>query len=134
MFELLQIKSDLWNSRSSNSDEGECSSKKSTETTTKFDAGLEGKDDGSPVDKEFLLNLENLVVKKERNMVDDDDEREEGEIQDADEEIDCGRLSSRRRSSSNPVNLSLNTKCGDSSDSGKDKANTEDDLDTEVSI
>lgn len=129
LFELLQIQSDLWNSK--NSTEGECSSKKSTDASSKSDASSEGKDD-PPRDKEFLVNLESLLVKKERSAADDDD-REEGEIQDADgdgdgdgdadadadDETDCGRVTTRRRSSSNPVNLSLNTKCSDS-DASKD--------------
>lgn len=118
LFDLLQIKSDLWNFK--NNIEGECSSKKSAES--KSDSGSEGKDESQSGDKEFLVNLENLMVKKERSSADDDD-REEGEIQDADEE-ECGRLSSRRRSSSNPVNLSLNTKCSDS-EASKDNASAE---------
>lgn len=129
---MLQIKSDLWNSKA-NSEDGDNSSKKSDDESTKSNNEKPDGDKEKPTSKEFLVNLETLVVKRETSTTEDatDDDREEGEIQDADEEIECKKVSSRRRSSSNPVNLSLNTKTNDS-DETKDNASIDGDSSNEV--
>lgn len=129
----MQIKSDLWNSKA-DSEDGDCCSKKSDDENTKSDNDKPQSDKEHATSKEFLVNLETLVVKKETTATEDatDDDREEGEIQDGDEEIECKRVSTRRRSSSNPVNLSLNAKSNES-DGTKENASADGDSSNEVS-
>lgn len=126
----MQIKSDLWNSKA-NSEDGDCNSKKSDDESTRSNNEKSCGNEKS-TSKEFLVNLE-TIVKKETSITEDatDDDREDGEIQDADEEVECKKVSSRRRSSSNPVNLSLNTKTNDSDDT-KNNASIDGDSSNEV--
>lgn len=88
LFELLQIKSDMW--QSSNTEEAKNQS-----------------DDGSswtPTDNE---NTESVLVKRET----DDEEKEEGEIKDdEDDTLEENITSEEGGGSPNPVNLSLNSK------------------------
>lgn len=129
---MLQIKSDLWNSKTA-SEDGDCSSKKSDDDNGKSENEKALVDKEQKTSKEFLVNLETLIVKKETASMEDatDDDREEGEIQDADDDVECKRVSSRRRSSSNPVNLSLNAKINEPDDT-KENANTDGDSSNEV--
>lgn len=105
-----------------------------SESKKNDDEGKSDKDacrETSTGDREFLVNLE-TVVKKE-SVTTDDDEREEGEIQETDEDTttECGKLTTRRRSSSNPVNLSLNTKSQEDS-SNKDNPSADGESSNEV--
>lgn len=119
----------MWNTKLNNDD---LDSKKSDDDHKSSDGGKfdkEGRETATG-DKEFLVNLE-TVVKKES----DDDEREEGEIQETDDDntTECGKLT-RRRSSSNPVNLSLNTKSQDDINSNKENPSADGESSNEVSI
>lgn len=88
MFELLQIKSDMWHSSSSED------AKNHSEDSSSW----------SQTDND---NIDPLLVKRES-----DDEKEEGEIKDDDEDtLDDNKDSCS--GSPNPVNLSLNTKHAD---------------------
>lgn len=100
LFELLQIKSDMWQSS---------------------EANKQSVDSWSHSDNENSMPIQ---VKKEAETG-DDDEKEEGEIKDDDEDDDdedeeqddenndTRALTERHSTSPNPVNLSLNTKAGD---------------------
>ncbi|CAH0562308.1 unnamed protein product [Brassicogethes aeneus] len=87
LFELLQIKSDMW--QSSSTEEAKSQSEDSSSWTPPAD------------------NNDRVLVKRET----DDDEKEEGEIKDDDEEdTEDNLLDESNNGSPNPVNLSLNTK------------------------
>ncbi|KAK5639310.1 hypothetical protein RI129_011802 [Pyrocoelia pectoralis] len=103
LFELLQIKSDMWQS-------SEANNKQSI-------------DNWSHSDNENSMPIQ---VKKEEG--EDDEDKEEGEIKDdeEDEEDESNHTPTERRSSSpNPVNLSLNTKPPD------DEHDTEEEMDVQ---
>lgn len=99
LFELLQIKSDMWQSSSTE------------------EAKTQSEDDRSwtPTENE---NSEPLLVKRET----DDDEKEEGEIKDDDDDEDTVDSNTQEQitGSPNPVNLSLNTKNTDNDDKDND--------------
>ncbi|KAJ8984294.1 hypothetical protein NQ317_009778 [Molorchus minor] len=100
LFELLQIKSDIW--QSSNAEEAKCQSEDDSSWT--------------PAENE---NSESVLVKRET----DDDEKEEGEIKDDDDEddsLDENNTQEQNNGSPNPVNLSLNTKNVDNEDKDND--------------
>ncbi|XP_045506595.1 transcription factor Ken isoform X1 [Colias croceus] len=123
LFELLEIKSDVWKSTKERQQAEEknrsCERLKAKRTdinsneSSKHDApsGSSHSEServtpsaGFSRDKE-RGESESLSIKKENMSTSSNDEREED---DADgENKECGRVSSRRRSSSNPVNLSL---------------------------
>ncbi|KAK9758531.1 Zinc finger, C2H2 type [Popillia japonica] len=100
LFELLQIKSGVWES--------------STEDNKKSD-------DASSWTHSESDSINQVLVKKENESV-DDDEKEEGEIKDdEDDDLEDSAVSEGQSSSPNPVNLSLNTKSiDDSNDNDKD--------------
>jgi len=100
LFELLQIKSDVW--ESTNREEAK---KLSEESSTSWS---EGESTKISVKRESDDNNEDD---------DDDDDKEEGEIKDDDDDDDnelANSESGRRSSSPNPVNLSLNSKANES--------------------
>ncbi|XP_060537386.1 transcription factor Ken isoform X2 [Cylas formicarius] len=97
LFELLQIKSDMW--QSSTSEEAKIQS-----------------DDSSCWVPEGE-NSESMLIKREA----DDDEKEEGEIKDYDDDVTDETGSQEQSSeSSNPVNLSISTKNLEKEDCFKD--------------
>lgn len=107
LFELLQIKSDIWQSSSSE------------------EAKTQSEDDSSWTAPENE-NSDPITVKKET----DDDEKEEGEIKDDDEDTTNDNIIEEQNTGSpNPVNLSLNTK-----NSNKDEKVNEYDTNHEVSL
>lgn len=120
LFELLEIKSDVWKStkerRQAEERNRSCDRLNAKTLKTDINSNESSKHDapsgsshsesdrvtpsaGFSKDKES----ESLSIKKE-NMSSSNDEREDEE-QEGDKE--CGRLAGRRRSSSNPVNLSV---------------------------
>nr|XP_023016064.1 transcription factor Ken 1 [Leptinotarsa decemlineata] len=102
LFELLQIKSDMW--QSSNSEE----------------AKIQSEDESSWAATENE-NSQPVLVKRET----DDDEKEEGEIKDDDDDTTEPIISEEQNSGSpNPVNLSLNTKNADGENKDNDYENT----------
>lgn len=116
LFELLQIKSDMWKAPTEDSSESSCRRHESSDenSCSRSESAPPDNNITRNTDKELLLNLEN-VVKKEKSTEVEDDEREEGEIEDGDDEAECSRVTERRRSSPNPVNLSLPSKTTDPS-------------------
>lgn len=106
LFELLQIKSGVWES---SAEENKRSDDASSWTHSESDS------------------LNQVLVKKESESI-DDDEKEEGEIKDdEDEDVDDSAASEGRSSSPNPVNLSLNTKTAEEKeDSEKDGSTSKD--------
>lgn len=99
LFELLQIKSDMWQS------------------STTEEAKVQSEDESSWTATENE-NSEQLLVKRES----DDDEKEEGEIKDDDDDIiDESSSAEQNTGSPNPVNLSLNPKSSNSQDKTNDQ-------------
>ncbi|XP_072401943.1 transcription factor Ken 1 [Diabrotica undecimpunctata] len=104
LFELLQIKSDIW--QSSGSEEAKTQSEDDSSWTAQ--------------DNE---NSDPVTVKKET----DDDEKEEGEIKDDDDDTtDDNNLEEQNDGSPNPVNLSLNTKNLNNDEKSDDYENSSD--------
>lgn len=125
LFELLEIKSDVWKSTKERQQAEErnrsCERLKAKNLKTDINSNESSKHDapsgsshsesdrvtpsaGYSKDKE-RGDSESLSIKKESMSTSSNDERED-EDQDG-ENKECGRLTSRRRSSSNPVNLSV---------------------------
>lgn len=104
LFELLQIKSDMWQS------------------STTEEAKVQSEDDSSWTATENE-NSEQLLLKRES----DDDEKEEGEIKDDDDDIiDESSLAEQSTGSPNPVNLSLNPKSCSIQDKDNDQDSSSD--------
>lgn len=102
LFELLQIKSDMWQS------------------STTEEAKVHSEDDSSWTATENE-NSEQLLVKHES----DDDEKEEGEIKDDDDDtVDERSIAEQNSGSPNPVNLSLNPKSSSIQDKDIDQENS----------
>lgn len=104
LFELLQIKSDVW--ESTREDKQRLS---------------EDSQDWSPCENDGPTIIE---VKKEADSI-DDDEKEEGEIKDDEDDDGDDSLTQCRSNSPIPVNLSLNTKSSDK-DGDTDKESSAD--------
>lgn len=125
LFELLEIKSDVWKSTKERQQAEErnrsCDRLKGKNLKTDINSNESSKHDapsgsshseservtpgaGYSKDKE---QSESLSIKKESMSNSSNDEREDDEPDVQKREKECGRVPSRRRSSSNPVNLSL---------------------------
>ncbi|KAJ2940626.1 hypothetical protein O0L34_g14731 [Tuta absoluta] len=121
LFELLEIKSDVWKSTKERQQAEErnrsCERLKAKNLKTDINSNESSKHDapsGSSHSESDRVTPtagyskdkadESLSIKKESMSTSSNDEREED---DHDGDKECGRLSNRRRSSSNPVNLSL---------------------------
>lgn len=127
LFELLEIKSDVWKSTKERRQEEErnrsCDRLKNKNLKTDINSNESSKHDapsgsshseservtpgaGYSKDKE-RGDSESLSIKKENMSTSSNDEREDDDPDGEKRDKECGRVSSRRRSSSNPVNLSL---------------------------
>ncbi|KAL0851483.1 hypothetical protein ABMA28_007279 [Loxostege sticticalis] len=125
LFELLEIKSDVWKSTKERQQAEErnrsCERLKAKNLKTDINSNESSKHDapsgsshsesdrvtpsaGYSKDKE--RDSESLSIKKESMSTSSNDEREDDDHAD-DKDKECGRLTARRRSSSNPVNLSV---------------------------
>lgn len=124
LFELLEIKSDVWKSTKERQQAEErnrsCERLKSKSLKTDINSNESSKHDapsGSSHSESELVTPgagyskdkgdENMSIKKENMSTSSNDEREDEEQDGESRTKDCGRLVARRRSSSNPVNLSL---------------------------
>ncbi|XP_047520108.1 transcription factor Ken isoform X1 [Pieris napi] len=122
LFELLEIKSDVWKSTKERQQAEErnrsCDRLKAKRTdinsneSSKHDAPSgsshsesERVTPGAGYSRDKDRGEESLSIKKENMSTSSNDERDEDDADGDGKE--CGRLSSRRRSSSNPVNLSV---------------------------
>ncbi|XP_063357711.1 transcription factor Ken [Cydia amplana] len=116
LFELLEIKSDVWKSTKERQQAEErnrsCDRQKAKTLKTDINSNESSKHDApsgsshSESDRVtpsagFSKDKEELSIKKENSS--SNDERDDEEVEDK----ECGRLAGRRRSSSNPVNLSV---------------------------
>lgn len=122
LFELLEIKSDVWKStkeRQQAEERNRSCERKAKNLKTDINSNESSKHDapsgsshseservtpsaGYSKDKD-KGDAESLSIKKESMSTSSNDEREDEDG----ENKECGRLTARRRSSSNPVNLSL---------------------------
>ncbi|XP_075969112.1 zinc finger and BTB domain-containing ken and barbie protein isoform X1 [Anticarsia gemmatalis] len=124
LFELLEIKSDVWKSTKERQQAEErnrsCERLKSKTLKTDINSNESSKHDapsGSSHSESELVTPgagyskdkgdENMSIKKENMSTSSNDEREDEEQDGENRDKECGRLMARRRSSSNPVNLSL---------------------------
>ncbi|XP_035454993.1 transcription factor Ken isoform X1 [Spodoptera frugiperda] len=123
LFELLEIKSDVWKSTKERQQAEErnrsCDRLKSKSLKTDINSNESSKHDapsGSSHSESELVTPgagyskdkdESMSIKKENMSTSSNDEREEEEQDGENRDKECGRLMARRRSSSNPVNLSL---------------------------
>ncbi|XP_021200301.3 transcription factor Ken isoform X1 [Helicoverpa armigera] len=124
LFELLEIKSDVWKSTKERQQAEErnrsCERLKSKALKTDINSNESSKHDapsGSSHSESELATPgagyskdkgdENMSIKKENMSTSSNDEREEEEQDGENRDKECGRLMARRRSSSNPVNLSV---------------------------
>uniref|UniRef100_A0A2A4JV34 Transcription factor Ken n=1 Tax=Heliothis virescens TaxID=7102 RepID=A0A2A4JV34_HELVI len=124
LFELLEIKSDVWKSTKERQQAEErnrsCERLKSKALKTDINSNESSKHDapsGSSHSESELATPgagyskekgdENMGIKKENMSTSSNDEREEEEQDGENRDKECGRLMARRRSSSNPVNLSV---------------------------
>lgn len=124
LFELLEIKSDVWKSTKERQQAEErnrsCERLKSKTLKTDINSNESSKHDapsGSSHSESELASSgagfskdkgdENISVKKENMSTSSNDERDEEEQDGENRDKECGRLMARRRSSSNPVNLSV---------------------------
>ncbi|XP_017770392.1 PREDICTED: transcription factor Ken [Nicrophorus vespilloides] len=108
LFELLQIKSDVW------------------ESSTREEVKKLGEDSWTASSEPDTATIS---VKRESEESPEDDEKEEGEIkddEDEEDEEDPEGDQERLSSSPNPVNLSLNTKTTDNSTAENEKDNKSD--------
>lgn len=123
LFELLEIKSDVWKSTKERQQAEErnrsCERLKAKSLKTDINSNESSKHDapsGSSHSESDRItpgagyskdkgDSEALSIKKENMSTSSNDEREEDEQEG--ENKDCSRLTARRRSSSNPVNLSV---------------------------
>ncbi|CAG9581180.1 unnamed protein product [Danaus chrysippus] len=127
LFELLEIKSDVWKSTKERQQAEErnrsCERLKGKNLKTDINSNESSKHDapsgsshseservtpgaGYSKDKD-RGDSEALSIKKENMSTSSNDEREDDDHDGDKGDKECGRVSSRRRSSSNPVNLSL---------------------------
>ncbi|XP_041975394.1 transcription factor Ken [Aricia agestis] len=126
LFELLEIKSDVWKStkerRQAEEINRSCDRLKGKNLKTDINSNESSKHDapsgsshseservtpGASYSKDKERNdSESLSIKKESMSTSSNDEREEDD-QDSEKRDESGRVKSRRRSSSNPVNLSV---------------------------
>ncbi|KAH9631556.1 hypothetical protein HF086_004717 [Spodoptera exigua] len=123
LFELLEIKSDVWKSTKERQQAEErnrsCDRLKSKSLKTDINSNESSKHDAPSGSSHSESELaapgagyskdkdENMSIKKESMSTSSNDEREEEEQDGENRDKECGRLMARRRSSSNPVNLSL---------------------------
>ncbi|CAB3239704.1 unnamed protein product [Arctia plantaginis] len=124
LFELLEIKSDVWKSTKERQQAEErnrsCERLKSKTLKTDINSNESSKHDapsGSSHSESELATSgagfskdkgdENMSIKKENMSTSSNDERDEEEQDGETRDKECGRLMARRRSSSNPVNLSV---------------------------
>lgn len=126
LFELLEIKSDVWKSTKERQQAEErnrsCDRLKGKNFKTDINSNESSKHDapsgsshseservtpsaGYSKDKE--RESDSTTIKKENMSTSSNDERDDDDPENDKREKECGRVSSRRRSSSNPVNLSL---------------------------
>ncbi|XP_023950158.1 transcription factor Ken isoform X1 [Bicyclus anynana] len=127
LFELLEIKSDVWKSTKERQQAEErnrsCDRLKNKNLKTDINSNESSKHDapsgsshseservtpgaGYSKDKE-RGDSESMSIKKENMSTSSNDERDDDDADGEKRDKECGRVSSRRRSSSNPVNLSL---------------------------
>ncbi|XP_013149549.1 PREDICTED: transcription factor Ken [Papilio polytes] len=129
LFELLEIKSDVWKSTKERQQQEErnrsCDRLKAKSLKTDINSNESSKHDapsgsshsesdrvtpsaGYSKEKERERgDSESMSIKKETMSTSSNDERDEDDPDGENRGKECSRLSSRRRSSSNPVNLSL---------------------------
>ena len=126
LFELLEIKSDVWKSTKERQQAEErnrsCDRLKGKNFKTDINSNESSKHDapsgsshseservtpsaGYSKDKE--RESDSMTIKKENMSTSSNDERDDDDPESDKRDKECGRVSSRRRSSSNPVNLSL---------------------------
>ncbi|XP_072946534.1 transcription factor Ken 1 [Epargyreus clarus] len=142
LFELLEIKSDVWKSTKERQQAEErnrsCERLKQKNLKTDINSNESSKHDvpsgsshsesdrvtpGASYSKDKDRGeSETLSIKKENMSTSSNDEREDDEQDAENRDKECGRLTSRRRSSSNPVNLSLarNENIGSEHDDSQD--------------
>lgn len=145
MFDLLQIKSHLRSSAINSIVERDQElSKSSLSPQPKDDRSNALPSVPSSNGKHKLAFDHNSVIVKKENLKNEhqDDEKEEGEIveeededldTEVDEELECGRVRQRRRSSSNPVNLTINNTNNSSSEhSSSNKETTDNEVSTSL--
>jgi hypothetical protein len=125
LFELLEIKSDVWKSTKErqqaeerNRDREHLKSKTdiNSNESSKHDApsgSSHSESDSVTPSAGYSKEIQNpgdsesLSIKKENMSTSSNDEREDDDQDTENRDKECGRLTSRRRSSSNPVNLSV---------------------------
>ncbi|XP_034831431.1 transcription factor Ken 1 isoform X2 [Maniola hyperantus] len=126
LFELLEIKSDVWKSTKERQQAEErnrsCDRLKNKNLKTDINSNESSKHDapsgsshseservtpGAGYSKDKERDSESLSIKKENMSTSSNDEREDDDADGEKRDKECGRVSTRRRSSSNPVNLSL---------------------------
>lgn len=123
LFELLEIKSDVWKSTKERQQAEErnrsCDRLKAKSLKTDINSNESSKHDApsgsshseservtpsAGFSKDKDRDSEGMSIKKESMSTSSNDERDEEE---GERDKECGRLTARRRSSSNPVNLSV---------------------------
>lgn len=123
LFELLEIKSDVWKStkeRQQAEERNRSCDRLKKPLKTDINSNESSKHDapsGSSHSESELVTPgagyskdkgdENMSIKKENMSTSSNDERDDEEQDGENRDKECGRLMARRRSSSNPVNLSL---------------------------
>lgn len=126
LFELLEIKSDVWKSTKERQQAEErnrsCERLKVKNLKTDINSNESSKHDApsgsshsesdrvtpsAGYSKDKDRGDEGLSIKKESMSTSSTDEREDDDHDGENRDKECGRLTARRRSSSNPVNLSL---------------------------
>lgn len=145
LFELLEIKSDVWKSTKERQQAEErnrsCDRLKSKTLKTDINSNESSKHDapsGSSHSESELVTPgagyskdkdENMSIKKENMSTSSNDEREDEEQDGEHRNKESGRLVARRRSSSNPVNLSL---ARNSENTGSEQEHDQDSQDVDV--